>query len=182
MKLLPLDSVPTPIHLRVVSHTPGRIRVRVTHQHRKQQTTGKIASVLKEFFRQIERVCNNDQTGSITIYYSGDSDSFTRAMTELQDVGIIVTDAPMGKSQAAVAVTNAIASLNQKFYQATAGLVDLRFLFPLFLTILALRQLLNKSPGLKTSPWYVLAWYAFDSFTKLNNTQESPQSTDHKRS
>jgi hypothetical protein len=44
----------------------------------------------------------------------------------MQDLGIIVTDAPMGKSQAAVVVTSAIASLNQKLNQATAGSVDLR--------------------------------------------------------
>jgi Heavy metal associated domain 2 len=179
MNLLPLDSVPTPIHLQVVSITPGRIRVRVAHQHREQQVMAQIASALKGFFPQIDRVRSNAQTGSITIYYSGDSDSFTEALTTLQDLGIIVTDAPMGKSQAAVAVTSAIANLNQRFNQATAGSVDLRFLFPLLLSVLALRQILTKSPGLKTSPWYVLAWYAFDSFMKLNNTKESPQSNDH---
>jgi hypothetical protein len=63
--------------------------------------------------------------------------------------------------------------------KATAGSVDLRFLFPLLLSLLALRQIFTKSPGLKTSHWYVLAWYAFDSFMKLNNTKESPQPNDH---
>jgi hypothetical protein len=182
MNLLPLDSVPTPIHLQVVSSTPGRIRVRVAHQHREQQAMAKIASAFQGFFPQIDQVRSNAQTGSITISYSGDSDSFTEALTTLQDLGIIVTDPPMGQSQAAVAVTSAIASLNQKLNQATAGSVDLRFLFPLFLGVLALRQLLSKSPGLNTSPWYVLAWYAFDSFTKLNETKDAPQSTDQKRS
>ncbi|NDJ25257.1 hypothetical protein GS682_27175 [Nostoc sp. B(2019)] len=182
MNLLPLDSVSTPIHIQVVSSTPGRIRVRVAHQHREQQAMAKIAAALKTFFPQIDQVSSNAQTGSITIYYSGDSDSFTEALTTLQELGIIVTDVPMGKSQAAVALTSAIASLNQRFHQATAGSVDLRFLFPFFLALLAIRQILSKSPGLKTSPWYVLAWYAFDSFMKLNDTKESPQSTDQQRS
>ena len=182
MNFLPLDSLPKPIHLQVISNTPGRIRVRVVQQHREQQIMAEIASALKTFFGQIEQVRTNTKTGSITIYYSGDSESFTETLTTLQDLGIIIIDAPMDQSQAAVAVKNAIANLNQRFNQATAGTVDLRFLFPLVLGILALRQALTKSPGLKTSPWYVLAWYAFDSFIKLNNTKESPQSNDQQRS
>ncbi|MBS9384313.1 MAG: hypothetical protein HEQ24_08765 [Dolichospermum sp. BR01] len=160
MDLLPLNSVPTPIHLQVISITPGRSRVRVARQHRQKEVMEKITSAFKEFFPQIDQVRSNARTGSITVYYSGDNDNFTGTLTTLQDLGIIVTDAPMGKSPAALAVTSAIANLNQKFNQATAGSVDLRFLFPLFLGVLALRQLLSKSPGLKTSPWYVLAWYA----------------------
>jgi hypothetical protein len=179
MNFLPLDSVPTPIHLQVLSITPGRIRVRVAPQQRDQQTMANIASALKGFFPQIEQVRSNHQTGSIVILYSGDSESFTDALTTLQDLGVIVIDAPTEKPEAAVVVKNAIANLNQRFNQATAGSVDLRFLFPLLLSLLALRQILAKSPGLKTSPWYVLAWYAFDSFIKLNNTKESTKSQDN---
>jgi hypothetical protein len=49
--------------------------------------------------------------------------------------------------------------------------VDLRFLFPLSLSLLALRQLLVKGWQLELIPWYVLAWYAFDSFIKLHPTE-----------
>jgi hypothetical protein len=34
------------------------------------------------------------------------------------------------------------------------------------------RQMVSKSPRLNTAPWYVLAWYAFDSFMKLNAPQQ----------
>jgi hypothetical protein len=172
MNFLPLDSVSTPIHIQVVSDTPGRVRVRVAHQYREQEIMAQITSAFKGLFPQIDQVRSNHQTGSITIYYSDDSGSFVEALTTLQDLGIVVTDVPKGTSQASVTVTNAIARLNQKFHQATGGSVDLRFLFPFLLSVLAVRQILSKSPGLKTSPWYVLAWYAFDSFMKLNNQQD----------
>jgi len=55
--------------------------------------------------------------------------------------------------------------------------MDLRFLFPLILTLLALQQLFSKSPCLNTAPWYILAWYAFDSFLKLNMLDASQKAT-----
>jgi hypothetical protein len=53
---------------------------------------------------------------------------------------------------------------------------------PLFLSLLALRQLFSKSPRLKTAPWYILAWYAFDSFLKLNDPPEKRSQPDEDKS
>ena len=36
--------------------------------------------------------------------------------------------------------------------------------------MLAMRQLIAKGWQLELIPWYVLAWYAFDSFIKLHST------------
>ena len=63
-------------------------------------------------------------------------------------------------------------NFNKKFEQATSGEVDLRFLFPLGLSLLAVRQILVKGWQLELIPWYVLAWYSFDSFIKLNGAND----------
>ncbi|WP_448573559.1 DUF5132 domain-containing protein [Trichothermofontia sp.] len=58
----------------------------------------------------------------------------------------------------------------------TRGWMDLKTLVPLGLGAIALRQLLTKGLQLDAIPWYVLAWYAFDSFIILNRT---PATTIH---
>jgi hypothetical protein len=58
-------------------------------------------------------------------------------------------------------------NLNQKIRQTSNGKVDLGFLIPLSFALLACRQLIIKGWQLELIPWYVLAWYAFDSFLKL---------------
>jgi hypothetical protein len=45
---------------------------------------------------------------------------------------------------------------------------DLRLLAPLTLGLLALRRAARNGPRLGDAPWYVLAWYAWESYTKLN--------------
>nr|OEJ74038.1 hypothetical protein BH720_16560 [Desertifilum tharense IPPAS B-1220] len=86
--------------------------------------------------------------------------------------GIVLNDTPTGKLTATTKLTRAIARLNQRVNLATEGTMDLRFLFPLLLALLSLRQMFSKSPRLNTAPWYILAWYAFDSFMKLNSQED----------
>jgi Heavy metal associated domain 2 len=175
MNLPPLEKLPLPINIQVLSSTPGRIRLRVSHKQRQPEVMAEIVSTLKAFFSEIDDVRMNVQTGSITVYYDGEIGSFDDILTTLQNLGIIVSNAPSEKSQAAESVTNALTYLNHQLEQATNGYIDLRFLFPLLLALLALRQWLSKGSPLKASPWYVLAWYAFDSFLTLNTTNEQPQ-------
>jgi Protein of unknown function (DUF5132) len=73
-------------------------------------------------------------------------------------------------SQAAESLMNTVSEINTHVRQATNGIVDLQLLFPLGLGAIALKQLLQKGFELEEIPWYVLAWYAFDSFVKLNET------------
>lgn len=115
----------------------------------------------------------------MTIYYSGEIESFDGILGTLENFGITVGDLPVKESRGAKTIANMFGYLNQRVEQITNGSVDLRLLLPLLFALLALRQLFAKEGStLKTSPWYVLAWYAFDSFLKLNNnTKEIPQQT-----
>jgi hypothetical protein len=75
-----------------------------------------------------------------------------------------------GKSEVAKDLINVMSDFNTDVAQLTNGVVDLRLLVPLGLSAIALRQLLVKGLQIDEIPWYTLAWYAFDSFVKLNST------------
>jgi hypothetical protein len=77
-----------------------------------------------------------------------------------------------GKSEMASDLTTAISDLNKQVGLATNGVVDLRLLVPVGLGALAIRQLLRNGLQIEAAPWYVLAYYAFDSFIKLHYTAE----------
>ena len=168
-ELSPMGNLPTPLHIHVVSNTPGRLRFRVTHEYRQPEMLAAIANALKSFSSQIQRVRTTTLTGSVTVNYNGDADSFNHALTSLQQFGVVVVDPLTGESKASAQVSSTMARANQWVQANTGGVVDLRFLVPLMFGILALRQVLAQSPGLNTAPWYVMAWYAFDSFIKLNS-------------
>ena len=175
MTEFPLEKVSTPLRLQVISRTPGRVRLRVSPEHREGETMSQIASAIAVFFPQIHKIRTNIQTGSLTVYYEGEQVNFEEILSQLPSFGVIIEDGAKilpETSQAAANLTSVMAGLNQRVKQATEGSFDLRILMPLFLSLLALRQLFSKSPRLKTAPWYLLAWYAFDSFLKLNEPPE----------
>ncbi len=87
-------------------------------------------------------------------------------------------------SEVASNLTDAVADLNKRVAQATNGVVDLRWLIPVGLGALAVRQLRRNGLKIETAPWYVLAYYAFDSFIKLHytRTQRQQKQKQNKRS
>ena len=166
-----------PIHTRVVSSTPTRLRLRVAPTHRQSREIERIASVLQAH-PNINQVRTNVQNGSITIEQDGKKGSQENVFASLKDLGIIFGDIAEGKSDAAAEVSNAVVDLNKRVRVSTNGVVDLRFLFPLGLASLAVRQLLAKGLQLEIIPWYVLAWYSFDSFIKLHATSHTKSTSE----
>jgi hypothetical protein len=179
------QAVPTaevsPVRAQIISQSPGRVRFRVSHPHRQKHHIEPITDVLKQRL-EIYRVRSNVDSGSITVYHAKERSTFEDVRAILRDLGVIFLDVtgeesiiPNGKSEAATEVTRVVTDLNQRVKRVTNGAVDLRFLVPLGFSALALRQLLAKGFQLETIPWYVLAWYAFDSFVKFHYTSEPEQ-------
>ena len=160
-----------PIHSRVVSYTPGRMRLKVGHQHRNAKALEPITQALKSQLG-IYDVRTNPHTGSITIMHATEHLSGEDIYAMLQDLGVIFADIAGGRSEVASNITSAVYDLNRRVRKGTNGVVDLRILMPLGLGALSIRQLLVKGLQLDIIPWYVLAWYSFDSFIKLHYTSE----------
>lgn len=169
----------TNVSTRLMSCTPSRVRLKIAPEHRHRDRMTNIAKALGSQ-PQVHRVKTNVSTGSVVIHY--DRGEFGNVLNALKDLGVIVGDVvaaeiPTGQSEAAANLTSAIADLNQRVERSTNYLIDLRFVFPLGLGILAIRQLVKQGLQFELVPWYVLAWYAFDSFMKLNDTRSSYRQT-----
>lgn len=159
------------IPAKIISHTPGRIRIRLAAKHRHSNQIQKITNAVKEHL-PIYRVRNNVPSGSITIHYAKEHLNSTDIQAILRDLGIVFEEVALEKSAVATSVTDAVSDLNYRFGKATDGAIDLRFLVPLGFAALALRQLRVQGWNFELIPWYVLAWYAFDSFIKLHDTSD----------
>ncbi|MBV9390026.1 MAG: hypothetical protein JOZ78_26685 [Chroococcidiopsidaceae cyanobacterium CP_BM_ER_R8_30] len=171
MQEVTLAKLSTPIIARVVSCTPGRIRLRVPYPNRQSGNIKRITEIL-EVQPEISQVRNNIANGSIVINYNHDLVNLAQIAATIRNSGIVFSERKQGKSTAAEQITETVFGLNQQVKRATSDAIDLRFLLPLGFSALALRQLLAKGLQFESIPWYVLAWYAFDSFIKLHYTTE----------
>lgn len=77
-----------------------------------------------------------------------------------------------GRSQAANDLIHVLSDFNADVERMSEGIVDLRLLLPVGLGTLAIYQLIDQGLDLAEIPWHTLAWYAFDTFIKLNNVGE----------
>lgn len=164
----------TPTSVQVVSSTPGRLRLRVAPAQRQLANMERICKALQAH-SQVDRLKTNIHHGSITISHTALGGGLENIYAVLKDLGVVFaeTTTPIGdRSIAATGVANAAVDLNQRVARASNGAIDLRFLFPLGLGLLSIRQLAIKGLQLEIIPWYVLAWYAFDSFIKLHDTNQ----------
>ena len=170
----------------ILSQTPGRIRIKIASSPHRIEQINLIVIDLKNQL-EIERIRTNFHIGTITIFYNPKSINAINILNRLTNLGLVFsdklknssTDSPK-YSMATVEVTKVTKNLNQRIRQNTKGLVDLSFLIPLSFGLLAWRQLMVKGWQLKIIPWYVLAWYAFDSFIKLhgmNQPSSHPQNS-----
>ncbi|ACB51738.1 hypothetical protein cce_2389 [Crocosphaera subtropica ATCC 51142] len=171
------------IMTEILSITPGRIRIRVPSFSRHIDSINLIIVSLKNQLA-IESVRSNFQIGSLTIFYNFQSLKAVEIFDKLRELGLSFSEKSTQSlipiphpSQTAIQVTQITKNVNQHIQQASNNIVDLRVLIPLSFGLLAWRQLILKGWQLETIPWYVLAWYAFDSFIKLQNTDQNSQTS-----
>lgn len=171
-----------PKHTHIASSTPSRTRIKLSQKRRNSNEITRIVTALKQN-PQVLEIRVNDQTGSLVIHHAAHKGVLENIEAVLQDLGIILASTlempgVVGKSEMASHLTQAVTDLNQQVGQTTNGVVDLRFLVPLGFSALAIRQLIRNGLQIEMAPWYVLAYYAFDSFLKLHYTQDPDQKRD----
>ena len=69
-------------------------------------------------------------------------------------------------------LTDAISDLEGRLGFSTERILNLRLLVPLGFGVLALLQLARRGFQIESAPWYILAYFAFESFTRLNSPDE----------
>ena len=166
-------------HGRVAHTVPGRVRIKLNPQALQddQATTMRLALLA---LPEIEEVQTTPRTGSIVIFYDAGQLDVHRLIRRLRDARLLALDPPVRDpyagqtkplSETARRIHQTFHGVDMQLSQITSGRWDLRSVMPFALGALALRQLLANPGAIATAPWYVFAWYAFDSFWKLNQGQ-----------
>lgn len=177
------------VHGQIVSHTAGRMRVRLPQQHRDPAALETLEDQLSEH-GAIASVTTNGRTGSVLVHY--DHQKLTKAdlLELLWDAGLVARELigaaeipeDLGRepeatgvphSSTATTVLDALTDLDQRLSKLTNGKLDVKLLVPTGLGLLAIRQIAMNGLGLSQVPGYVLLWYTFDSFYKLHQRKSA---------
>ncbi len=168
-------------HAIVVSAIPGRLRLRLTGRWRAGDELRRVSEALEELTGVTEAKVSQ-RTGSVVVRFEpgavGREDLGARLSRLGLELGPATSTAPQSGPGRVAAGARALDGLVQ---QGTGGL-ELRLLVPVGLGLLAARQALVAGHELRRAPWYVLGWYAFDSFLKLNDAPAAGRRPARRRS
>ena len=169
---------PAPVRAHLVSHTPGRVRVRVESSQRHPRAMHVVRDRLDDALGP-GRAQVNPTTGSVLVQYDRHSQSWSDVQHVLRDLGVVVEetarglglevpDSGVGRSTTGERIVDAVSDLDRQLSALTGRKVDLKLLFPAALGGIGLWRLSAAGLGLAEVPAYVLLWYAFDSFWKFH--------------
>lgn len=155
---------------RILSVVPGRVRAKVFGRRRTPEELEGITAVL-DALSGVTAVQTSPLTGSVVVRHDPAAAGIDDLRTAFEGLGLsLVAEEPSERTQRTPArrVYEAAEGVNARVGRRFEG-TDLRLLFPIALGALSFRQAVRDRPGLDQAPWYLLAWYAFDSFFKLNS-------------
>lgn len=164
---------------RIISVVPGRVRLKVFGRRRSPEELERVTGAL-EALSGVSAVQTSPLTGSVLVRHDADATGMDDLRAALEGLGLtLVYEEPSERGPGAPArrVLEAADGVNARVGRTLGG-SDLRLLFPVALGVLSLRQATRDAPGLDQAPWYLLAWYAYDSFLKLNG-RDADGSTRH---
>lgn len=167
-------------HGRIASSTPGRLRLRMYHPKIYQELMHRIKKYLHNR-PGIQEVNANNTTGSVIIRYDTATHSHNSVLAMLHDIGVIIRDVMVeeegdlpftGNCTAAIEITNAIRDIDRRVFELSGGKMNLKFIVPLAIGALGIRQILREGLGISHIPGCVLLWYAVDVFYRLHQQPE----------
>jgi hypothetical protein len=170
---------------RIVHVVPGRIRVKVNRDDLTEHLGSLLQSALAAM-PEIDEVRIQPRTGSVTIYYESTALDVPSLTDRLRTLNLLALDplidpADSGRrplSETAAGIHRTFHGVDVRLSELTHGRWDLRSVVPFAFGALALRQFVADAGAFGAAPWYVLAWYAFDSFWKLNEQRTNPTTAD----
>jgi Heavy metal associated domain 2 len=169
-----------------VAHVvPGRIRLRVDRDALTEPFVSTLRSALV-MMPEVDEVRVQPRTGSVTIYHEPDTFGVEPLAERLATQNLMNLDPVNGDlygrhqplSTTAEGIHRTFHEVDVRLSELTSRRWDLRTVVPFGLGALALRALIADAGALGAAPWYVLAWYAFDSFWKLNQRHETVSEAD----
>ncbi|MGC9194543.1 MAG: hypothetical protein ACP5IL_03710 [Syntrophobacteraceae bacterium] len=153
-------------HTRIVSSTPQRTRIRVSRKRRTPEEMARLAAGLQAS-PQVSEVCTNLYAGTLIVHHKERAD----ISAELKDLGVIAM-AATGFETSAMPLTEAVVDLQNQVGPALGSILDLKLLVPLGFGALAVLQIARRGLEIGGAPWYLLAYFALESFVKLNGLEQ----------
>lgn len=157
--------------MRVASAIKGRIRLRAVGAGGRESLASVADAV--EDWPEITSAQLRARSGSLVVSF--DPKRASTVADGLRELGVDPTaDRPPAPSHPAVAIESAVAGANRVVARRLDGL-DLRTLVPLGLGLLAARSAMRRDERLADAPWYILAWYASETFLKATGVPPSDE-------
>jgi hypothetical protein len=155
---------------------PGRVRIKIDPRALADERGVQLQRALLAL-PDVEEIRMTPRTGSVVVVYAPDALDTRGLLARVREARVLDVEAPSGElygvqqvplSETAQGIRHTFSGVNARLSEITDGRWDLRSVVPFALGALALRQLVADAGAIGAAPWYVLAWYAFDSFWKLN--------------
>ena len=168
----------SPQPARVVHQCPGRTRIRLPRPGRDPATMAKAKEACGSI-PGVHQVEVNPTTGSLLLHHRGSEPDIELLSGELEAaVGFMLDLAPprqrpRARGEVSVLARNVrtgFAELDARIAEATGGWLDLKMAVPLALLGAAALQVIATEGSLGVVPPYLLAYYAFDTFLKFNES------------
>jgi copper chaperone CopZ len=166
----------------VVHAIPGRLRLRLERAGLSSEFVAALETTLLST-PGVHEVRVTVQTGSVVIRFDPaqlDPERLIAQARASQLLELVRADRPedlvkaVPTSLTAARVQRAFHEVDVRLSELSQGRWDLRSVVPAAFGVLALRQIVTNFGDLAGVPWYALAWYAFDSFWKLNEQARRP--------
>lgn len=156
--------------VRVASAVAGRLRLRGVGRLGHEQLAA-VAEAMGSW-PEIRSAQMRPQSGSLIVSF--DPAHASNVADGLQALGVDPrAKAPAPRRDPATTVAGAVSGANREVARRLDG-VDLRTLVPLGLGLLAARRAVRADDRLADAPWYVLAWYASETFLKFHGGAGAP--------
>jgi copper chaperone CopZ len=128
----------------------------------------RIAEALQTF-PYVSRVQINLNAGTIIVHH--DEEALEDIKSKLKDLGVILM-AAVGVETSSLSLSDAVSDIARHLGLGTKGILNLKLLVPLGFGALAVLQLARQGLQFGSAPWYLIAYFAFDSYIKLNSPEE----------
>ena len=155
-------------HTQIVSSTARRTRIRLSRKNRHPKEMVRIAEALQTF-PYVSRVQTNLNAGTIIVHH--DEEALEDIKSKLNDLGVILM-AAVGVESSSMSLTDAVSDLDKHLGLGTKGILNLKLLVPLGFGALAVLQLARQGLQIGSAPWYLIAYFALESYIKLNSPED----------
>lgn len=160
-----------------VAHVfPGRIRLKVPREMLDSTALHEAERALTAL-PGVREVRANPTARSVVIAYDEQEIGLADMLAAVSGAGVTVAT-PMPPTEEAAdvtpisqSITRFFSTANRSLFDRSKGTADLRTLVPIGLAAFAVREVL--AGRFAAAPWYVLLWYSFDSFLKLQRPRPS---------